>query len=481
MADALELGPDDYSQIYSFLTSDNPSERTLGQQMSKKLTAKEQQAFFDFQKTFAVKDAERNRVDNSVGGLPPEMAALSLGNVGRAIGGAGLTAAQRAVAGVKAVAGQAAPVIKYELVKGGLHAMGAPEPIPMVGGMLASGYRMGKAAPSAAAPAAAEAAPAAMSDIQLAQQELAAGRLTPQQYANIARSQAQRPPVAPQGPPAPAPMPSPVVRPAAPEPVAGPSEPPPTPTEAPKPAGPAKSPQQIANEEALARRRAAYQESLKAQPAAAAPADPAAALKASSSFANLPTDAERTFPPNKSGLPFNAPRVVKARGKIADLADMPPSEPAAPKAGNGRELTPDVVKSAATDAGNRSMRAAGRKAWNEDDYKAATAEYTRLNPSPEPAAAAGPTASEPPSKAGTIASLAEGEPDYARVMSELQKVKPRPINKLFGSNGPTPEQRTDWDAAMKAWNKAYRAASAKQKIQLAQSNEAFYAARKAAE
>ncbi len=141
-------------------------------------------------------------------------------------------------------------------------------------------------------------------------------------------------PVVPPSPPqqtgtsmAPAPMPPPVARPAAPEPVAGPSEPPPTPTEAPKPAGPPS--QKQLNEEAIARRRAAYQESLKAQPEAAAPADPAAALKASSSFANLPTDAERRFPPNKSGLPFNAPRVVKARGKIADLADMPPSEPAA--------------------------------------------------------------------------------------------------------------------------------------------------------
>ncbi len=139
-------------------------------------------------------------------------------------------------------------------------------------------------------------------------------------------------PVVPPRPPqqtgtsmAPAPMPPPVARPAAPEPVPGPSEAPPTPTDAPKPAGPPS--QKQLNEEAIARRRAAYQESLKAQPEAAAPADPAAALKASSSFANLPTDAERAFPPNKSGLPFNAPRVVKARGKIADLADMPPSDP----------------------------------------------------------------------------------------------------------------------------------------------------------
>ncbi len=221
---------------------------------------------------------------------------------------------------------------------------------------------------------------------------------------------------------APAPMPLPVARPAAPEPPVGPSEPPPTPTEAPKPAGPPS--QKQLNEEAIARRRAAYQESLKAQPAAETPtarvddlqakrvgmpddlkndinlladerdwmkavktpgsrvslpdgtvgtvvrpaadpvnggrvlvkhemegqpverfynatelspakaeaapiADPMGDLRSSSSFSALPTDAERRFPPNKSGLPFNPPRVVKARGMIADLADMPPSEPAA--------------------------------------------------------------------------------------------------------------------------------------------------------
>lgn len=36
--------------------------------------------------------------------------------------------------------------------------------------------------------------------------------------------------------------------------------------------------------------------------------------------------------------------------------------------------------SAATDAGNRSMRAAGREAWDETDYNAAVAEFERLWP-----------------------------------------------------------------------------------------------------
>jgi hypothetical protein len=40
----------------------------------------------------------------------------------------------------------------------------------------------------------------------------------------------------------------------------------------------------------------------------------------------------------------------------------------------------DMARSAATDAGNRSMRAAGRKVWSADDYSAACAEFARLMP-----------------------------------------------------------------------------------------------------
>ena len=91
-------------------------------------------------------------------------------------------------------------------------------------------------------------------------------------------------------------------------------------------------------------------------------ADPAAQFAARF---NLPSDAERTFPPNKSGLPTKAPRAdAKAKATAANGA---------------RELTPEVVRSAATDAGNRSMRAAGRTTWSEEDYRAATAEYNRLS------------------------------------------------------------------------------------------------------
>ena len=39
-----------------------------------------------------------------------------------------------------------------------------------------------------------------------------------------------------------------------------------------------------------------------------------------------------------------------------------------------------VARAAATDAGNRAMRAAGRKAWSEEDYNAAVTEFNRLLP-----------------------------------------------------------------------------------------------------
>lgn len=41
-------------------------------------------------------------------------------------------------------------------------------------------------------------------------------------------------------------------------------------------------------------------------------------------------------------------------------------------------LTPALARSAGYDAGNRSMRAAGRTVWNEQDLAAATAEHNRL-------------------------------------------------------------------------------------------------------
>jgi hypothetical protein len=42
------------------------------------------------------------------------------------------------------------------------------------------------------------------------------------------------------------------------------------------------------------------------------------------------------------------------------------------------EMTPAIARAAGQDAGNRSMRAAGRASWNEDDWNAAVETMTRL-------------------------------------------------------------------------------------------------------
>jgi hypothetical protein len=43
-------------------------------------------------------------------------------------------------------------------------------------------------------------------------------------------------------------------------------------------------------------------------------------------------------------------------------------------------MTPELARAAAADAANRQMRAAGRKAWSEDDYTLACATFERLWP-----------------------------------------------------------------------------------------------------
>ena len=46
-------------------------------------------------------------------------------------------------------------------------------------------------------------------------------------------------------------------------------------------------------------------------------------------------------------------------------------------------MTYEIAKAAAWDAGNRSMRAAGRPAWSAEDYNACCAEFNRLMPETE--------------------------------------------------------------------------------------------------
>lgn len=42
------------------------------------------------------------------------------------------------------------------------------------------------------------------------------------------------------------------------------------------------------------------------------------------------------------------------------------------------KLTEEISRSIAQDAGNRSMRDAGRTAWSREDFNAAVAEFARL-------------------------------------------------------------------------------------------------------
>lgn len=65
--------------------------------------------------------------------------------------------------------------------------------------------------------------------------------------------------------------------------------------------------------------------------------------------------------------------------------------------------------------------------------------------------------------------------DWAEEMAKLRSIKPRPIAKLYGLKGPTPEQAATHSEQMKAWNKAYRNASKQQKIALERDNARFYA------
>lgn len=88
---------------------------------------------------------ERNRPDNSVLGLPPELAVVAgagtvrgvVGSVSKA--GPGIASAARA--GVTALADD--PMVRYETVRTGLTAVGVPGPIATGAAYLVSGYRSG--------------------------------------------------------------------------------------------------------------------------------------------------------------------------------------------------------------------------------------------------------------------------------------------------------------------------------------------------
>jgi hypothetical protein len=196
--------------------------------------------------------SERNRVDNSLAGLPPEMAVTGAVGVGRAVAGAGLGLAAKTAAAIKAAAIETAPIAKYEVVHHTLTYSGVPESVAIPIAIAISGYKRGA---KGTAIETAEAAPATAAPTPKPESPLELTRRIKAEYRAKQAASA-----APESAPAAA---------AAPTPVAGP--PPSAASPAPRP----KSPQQLLNEEAIARRRAEYQAKQAAPQPEAPKAEPA--------------------------------------------------------------------------------------------------------------------------------------------------------------------------------------------------------------
>lgn len=324
-AAGVDVKPDS-AAIYGMLTSNDADQRKTGMTLANKMSPAEAQAFFDYQKAATKGKGELTRVDNSVGGVPPEIAALSIGSIGRALAAPAANAGARAVAGAKAVGAQAAPYVKGEVVHGALRLVGAPEWAARGAGYIASAIGGRGAAAEPAGPVSVEGYPRAGVTVapepvpvvaephmdlsaRIPASQLTAAQLNERMAAVKANGglEATAAPQAVPGPKAVHPGPPPDVAPAV--------------QSARAPAAVSKlSPQQALNELAIAARRAkttlsgADYDVLKGQVAAgASPADAVAELVKSrivsdpaAEFARrfgLPSDAERVFPTNKAGLP----------------------------------------------------------------------------------------------------------------------------------------------------------------------------------
>lgn len=191
---------------------------------------------------------EKNRPDNTVLGLPPELAVIGALNVGRAATAATGMAA-KASAGLTAAAGEAAPIIKYQALKHVLEAAGVPSAFAEGAAMILAGYRTGGVA---------KAASTVERDVVSLPGYPRAGTTPPPAAPAVA---AEAAPVAAAQNPVSAPAaPAPLAAPVAAPPVA-PAPPPVAPRAAQKPAATpvmpkGLSPQRIQNELGLAARRA---------------------------------------------------------------------------------------------------------------------------------------------------------------------------------------------------------------------------------
>jgi hypothetical protein len=68
--------------------------------------------------------------------------------------------------------------------------------------------------------------------------------------------------------------------------------------------------------------------------------------------------------------------------------------------------------------------------------------------------------------------------DWAMQMAKLRDFRPRPIAKLYGKRGPTPEQLTAWKEENREWSALYRHAQKMQK-KVGEAESALYRARQA--
>lgn len=60
--------------------------------------------------------------------------------------------------------------------------------------------------------------------------------------------------------------------------------------------------------------------------------------------------------------------------------------------------------------------------------------------------------------------------DLAREMSRLRDRQPRPLAKLYGRQGPTPEQRTSWEIVSKQYNRMMSHLRKAHKVAVARGN-----------
>lgn len=164
---------------------------------------------------------ELHRVDNSLLGMPPELAVVSGLGLARAVAAPGLTAAGRVVAGAKNAVAQATPVLKYEATKHILTSMGVPQGIAIPAAMAVSGYRTGGKPAAAEAGAGSQLKDALEADPRLA--SMRAVRDAGQTMSPLELSRALKDPVPVEAPPATAPAAAPPETPPAPVPSVGPS------------------------------------------------------------------------------------------------------------------------------------------------------------------------------------------------------------------------------------------------------------------